>query len=98
MNPIAEHFGAEEIDLRNVQFTPELLASIPAHLARHYRVLPISNSPRVLRIALADPAELDTIDALVHLLRRELELCVAEPNQLQEYVNRPYGSDDEHVQ
>jgi type IV pilus assembly protein PilB len=94
MNPLAHHFGAEEIDLRNVQFTPELLASIPAKLARRYRVLPVVDSPRMLRIALADQAELDTIDALAHLLRRELELCVAEASQLDDFVNRLYGSEE----
>ena len=73
----------------------ESLASIPAPLARHYRVVPVFNSPRVLRIALADPAELDTIDALAHLLGRELELCVAEASQLDEFVNRLYGSEGE---
>ncbi len=95
MNPLAKHFGAEEIDLRNVQFTAELLASVPARLARRYRVVPVFNSPRVLRIALADPVEIDTIDALAHLLGRELELCVAEASQLDEFVNRLYGSEGE---
>jgi len=95
MNPLGEHFGAEEVDLRNVEFTPELLGSIPADLARRYRVVPVFASPRVLRIALADPAELDTIDALAHLLRRDLELCVAGASQLNEFVNRLYGSEGE---
>ena len=93
MNQLAEHFGAEEIDLRNVQFTAELLACIPADLARRYRVVPVFDSSELLRIALADPAELDTIDALAHLLRREIVLCVAEASQLNEFVNRLYGSE-----
>ena len=95
MNPLAEHFGAEHVDLRSVHFTPELLGSIPAHVARHYRVVPIFDVPKVLRIAVADPAELDTIDALSYLLRRDLELCVAEASQLNEFVNRLYGSKGE---
>jgi hypothetical protein len=40
MNPRAAHFGAEEVDLRKVTFTPELLAYVPAEYARLYRVLP----------------------------------------------------------
>ena len=90
MNPRAELFGAEEVDLRSVKFTAELLACVPAHLARRYRVLPVLDSPAALRLAVADPSDLDTLDSLTHLLRRELELCVAEESQLTEFIGRLY--------
>ncbi len=91
MNPWAEHFGAEEIDLTDVSFTPELLACLPVEAVRHYRVLPVFSSSTKLRLALADPSDLDTIDSLHHLLRRDLELCVAEAGQLDEFIERLYG-------
>ena len=91
MNPRAAHFGAEEIDLRNVLFTPELLACVPAHLAKRYRVLPVSDSASVLRLATADPSDLDAFDSLTHLLQKSLELCVAESGQLDEFIGRLYG-------
>lgn len=91
MNPRAAHFGAEEVDLRQVTFSPELLACVPAASARRYRVLPISSSPDKLRLALADPSDLDAIDSLHHLLHRNLELCVAEESQLNEFIERLYG-------
>jgi hypothetical protein len=91
MNPRAEHFGADEVDLRDVSVTPELLACVPAESARRYRVLPVFSSPDKLRVALADPSDLDAIDSLQHLLRRDLELCVAEESQLNEFIERLYG-------
>jgi hypothetical protein len=91
MNPRAVHFGAEEVDLRLVAFSPELLACVPAESARRYRVLPIASSPDKLRLALADPSDLDVIDSLHHLLHRDLELCVAEESQLNEFIERLYG-------
>jgi type IV pilus assembly protein PilB len=91
MNPRAAHFGADEVDLRNVSFTPELLACVPVEAVRHYRVLPVSSSPTKLSLALADPSDLDAIDSLHHLLRRDLELCVAEASQLDEFIERLYG-------
>jgi general secretion pathway protein E/type IV pilus assembly protein PilB len=90
MNPRAAHFGAEETDLRNVPFTAELLACVPAHLARRHRVLPVFNSPAVLRLAVADPADLDALDSLTNILQRNLELCVAEVDQLDEFIKRLY--------
>jgi Type II secretion system (T2SS), protein E, N-terminal domain len=87
----AEHFGAEEVDLRRIEFTAELLGCVPAHIARRYQVLPVSDSPALLRIAIADPSDLDAIDSLTHLLRRELELCVADESQLAEFIGRLYA-------
>jgi len=94
MNPRAMHFGAEEVDLASVVFTPELLACLPAHVAKRYRVLPVSDSGRVLRLALADPSHLAAMDTLTQLLRRELEWCVAEDGQLAEFITRLYGSEE----
>ena len=93
MNPRAMHFSAEEVDLRNVSFTAELLGCVPTHLARRYRVLPVFDSPTLLRLAVADLSGLDAIDSLTHLLRRELELCVAEDSQLDEFIRRLYRSE-----
>jgi type IV pilus assembly protein PilB len=91
MNPRAAHFGAEEVDLRNVPFTPVLLACVPAELARRYRVLPVSTSHRLVRVAVADPSDLEVLDALSHLFGRSVEICVAEATQLDEFIERLYG-------
>lgn len=92
MNPRAAHFGADEVDLRNISFTTELLACIPADLARRYRVLPIFESPGSLGLALADPADLEAIDSIHRTLQRDLLVSVAEASQLDEFIGRLYGS------
>ncbi len=94
MNPRAEHFGAEEVDLRDVTFTRELLACVPARLARLHRVLPVRDLNQKLVLAVADPSDLGSIDSLQRLLRRDLELCVVEESQLAEFIRRLYGSED----
>jgi type IV pilus assembly protein PilB len=91
MNPRAAHFGAQEVDLGQLAFTPELLACVPVEFVRRYRVLPILSSPDTLRLALADPSDLDTIDSLHQWLHRDLELCVAQEGQLNEFIERLYG-------
>jgi hypothetical protein len=91
MNPRAVHFGAMEIDLRDVAFTPELLASISAEFARRYRVLPISSSPHEFVVALTDPSDLKAIDAVHELVQRDVALCVANASQLDEFLERLYG-------
>jgi type IV pilus assembly protein PilB len=94
MNPWAEHFGTDEVDLRRVNFTPRLLACVPGELARRYRVLPISNFHTELWISMADPSDPEALDSLHQLLGRELVLCVSEVGQVDEFIARLYGSED----
>jgi type IV pilus assembly protein PilB len=91
----AEHFGAMEIDLKDVQFTKELLALVPAEYARRFRVLPVSVSPGSVCLAMSDPSDLAAIEAVGQLLDLEAEICVAHARQLDEFIQRLYGSDHE---
>ena len=73
----AAHFGAEVVDLNAAKITDEVIATIPRHIARKYRVVPVFKHEGSLTVALADPSDLDTIDSLTHLLRMEINLQVA---------------------
>lgn len=94
MNPRAQQFGAEEIDLTDVTFTKELLDCVPASLARRFQLLPVADLPKTLKVAMADPSNLEAIDALHRIVQQDLEVCVADADQLQEFVVRLYGLED----
>jgi hypothetical protein len=91
MNPRAAHFGADEVDLRQVKFTPELLARIPADAARRFWVVPVGWSLGTLRLAIADPSDIQALSSLNELLDCDLEICVAEADQINDFVVRLYG-------
>ena len=85
-------FYGDKLDLSTVNFTPDLLRSIPAHLALHYRALPVFQTDGgALGIALADPTAIDTIDSLTHLLHREIQPRSADELQLGVFLRRLYG-------
>ena len=92
MNPQAEHFGTEEVDLRDVLFTPELLACLPAELARRCRALPVSASVNSVRVAFADLCDLHAVETVSRSLDCELEVVVADTEQLDEFIARLYGT------
>jgi hypothetical protein len=92
MNPQAEHFGTEEVDLRSIWFTPELLACLPAELARRCRALPVSVSSDRVRVAFADLCDLDSLETVSRALHRELEVASVDPAQLDEFIGRLYGT------
>ena len=93
MNPRAAHFGAEEVDLRDIAFNRELLALIPAEFARRHLILPLLDSPDRVVVATADPSDLGAIDALHARLQRVVEICVADESQLHEFIGRLYASE-----
>ena len=84
MNPRAAHLGAEEVDLRTVRFTADLLAYVPAKLARRSRILPIRSLPDKLQVATADLSDLEAIDSLHNVVQRF--------NAIWNYVLRSLGN------
>jgi DNA polymerase (family 10) len=64
----APHFGAEVVNLSELKIADDVIATIPRHIARKYRVVPVYKHDNSITVALADPSDLDTIDSLTHLL------------------------------
>src|SRR5512147_2171063 len=64
----AAHFGAEVVNLSDIKIDDEVIAAIPRHVARKYRVVPVFKHDNSLTVAIADPSDLDTMDSLQHLL------------------------------
>ena len=87
----AAHFGAEVVNLNDLKITDDVIAAIPRHIARKYRVVPVYKHDGTLTVALADPSDLDTIDSLTHLLRMDINLQVASEADIETALGRYYG-------
>lgn len=89
----AAHFGAEVVNLSELKIEDEVIATVPRHIAKKYRVVPVFKNGNTLTIALADPSDLDTIDSLTHLLRMEIVHQVASEADIEAALNKYYGKD-----
>ena len=87
----AAHFGAEVVNLREMTITDDVIAAIPKHIAKKYRVIPVFSDAKSLIIAIADPSDLNTIDTLTHLLRAEINLQVASEEDIESALGKYYG-------
>ncbi len=87
----AAHFGAEVVNLADLKIPDEVIAVVPRHIARKYRVVPIFKHDGSLTVAIADPSDLDTIDSLTHLLQMEINLQVASDPDIEEALGRYYA-------
>jgi type IV pilus assembly protein PilB len=59
---MADVYHLEYADLTKVKIEPELLELIPSALAKKYSVVPYSLDGNILKVAMADPLDLQTIE------------------------------------
>lgn len=90
---IAEALGAEFIDLQDTLIQPTILKLVPNGLARLHRALPIGLNGNTLRIAFADPFDLDSAEDLRFALGKELEVVVVPSDQIEDAIKEHYGGD-----
>ncbi len=87
----AAHFGAEVVRLSEMRIPDDVIAVIPRHIAKKYRVIPIYKQDNNVTVAIADPSDLATIDSLTHLLKADITLQVASEQDVDSALNRYYG-------
>ncbi len=87
----AAQFGAEVVDLADMRIPDEVIAAVNRGIARKYKVMPVAMSSGSIRLAVADPSDLDTLDSLRHILKQEIEFCVATEEALDVALTKYYG-------
>jgi flavin-dependent dehydrogenase len=86
----AAHFGAEVVNLSDLQIPNDVIATVPRDIAKKYRIVPVFKHDSTLTVAMADPSDLDTIDSLTHLLRMEISLQVASERDIESALSKYY--------
>lgn len=87
----AAHFGAEVVNLAEMQISDEVIASVRRDVARKYRVIPVYKHEGSVTVAMADPSDLATIDSLTHILGVEVNTMVASETEIEDALSRYYG-------
>jgi general secretion pathway protein E/type IV pilus assembly protein PilB len=91
----AAQFGAEVVNLSEMRLSDEVIAAIPRHVAKRYKVIPVYRNEGSITVALSDPADLDAIDSLHHLLNQEIQVQVATEEEIDNAIERYYGGNKE---
>jgi type II secretory ATPase GspE/PulE/Tfp pilus assembly ATPase PilB-like protein/DNA-binding NarL/FixJ family response regulator len=74
---------------------PEALALIPEAMARKYNAIPISVEDNVLQVAITNPEDVFAIQVLATQSQMQIELKVANAEEIQEAIDFNYKSYDE---
>jgi type IV pilus assembly protein PilB len=95
LQSIASQLGAPVVTVRERDLTPELLRTIPAKMARMYQCLPVRQVDSTLQVALVDPLNPGRIDELGFVVKKDIQLVVADPAQVQKAIEKFYPEENE---
>ncbi|MDB6072411.1 MAG: type ii/iv secretion system protein, partial [Verrucomicrobiaceae bacterium] len=85
--------GMEFMDLHGFVGNPEMKAIVPQEVARRYKVAPLGFSGTTLQLAIPDPYDFETLDALPHVLQPDIEFFCATPALIRGVLSSIYGNE-----
>jgi type II secretion system protein E len=88
---LAEQVGVPYVLLRHIEVQPEILAKVPAKFASQYTLFPLGLQNGALKVAVADPFDVQALDELKLLLGMDIKAVWASPRQIHEAIHRHYG-------
>jgi len=95
---LANQFGLEMISLADYRVPDEVIACMPRHVARRYKVMPVYKHDSTLTVAISDPLDVDTVDSLRYILKMNVEPVVASKADIDVALGRYYGTADDTVE
>ncbi len=95
---LASQFGMDTISLADYKIPDDVIHSIPRHIARRYKIVPVGRHDNALTVAISDPLDVDTVDSLRYILKTNVEPVVASRGEIEAAFARYYGTADESVE
>ncbi len=87
---LAQQYGMEIVDLNRFELPEEVLALLDNETVKKYNVIPVGLHDETLTIAMADPTDVDTLDALRYMLGKDIDAVVAPKEQIAKVINEYY--------
>ena len=94
LHVMASNLGTEVVSLRDHELSPDLLKTIPANVARMYHCVPVALNDGILQVALADPLDPAHADEIGFASKRDVQVVVADPAEIEKAIDRHYGQEE----
>ncbi len=95
---LASQFNMDMIELAEYRVPDDIIALVPKHVARRYKIVPVGKHENTLTVAISDPMDVDTVDSLRYILRMNVEPVIATKTDIENSITRYYGSADDTVE
>ncbi|MDD7752731.1 MAG: ATPase, T2SS/T4P/T4SS family [bacterium] len=97
LSMLCEQYGLELVDLSEYEIPEDVAARISPELAKQYKIVPVRVHDDILTIAMGNPTDMDTVDALRVVLQCDIDAVVAPQEQIDRLYTLTYGSDVEKL-
>ena len=87
----AAQFGTEFIELGEQTVGDDVVSAVPRNVAHQYKVVPLYMDELSVTVAMADPSDLDAIDGLGQALGMEVNVNVADEEEIEAALKQYYG-------
>ena len=87
----AAQFGTEFIELGEQTIGDDVVSAVPRNVAHQYKVVPLYMDELSVTVAMADPSNLDAIDGLGQALGMEVNVNVADEEEIEAALKQYYG-------
>lgn len=93
---MSEQLGYELVDLSNISISDQVLSLVKADLLKKKSVIPIEfgENSNTIRVAMADPLDLDTIDDISIITGCRVEPVIATEHQIKIAIDRFFGQEE----
>ncbi len=91
LRAMAQQHGLEYVDLSEVTISAETVELVPESIAWENAILPLMAEDGMIKVAVSDPEDYDTIEKLRFILNRRIETALAPREAIQEAIKRYYG-------
>ena len=90
---VAVNSGMEYVDLMGFTPVPEAKELVPLDVAMRYKIAPLGTDRGRLQVAVSDPYDFETLDALPHVLQPDIEFFCSTPAAIKTLMSNIYGNE-----
>jgi type IV pilus assembly protein PilB len=91
VDALAEQLGIDVFDVsKTFTLDPDVVLTIPEHIARHHHALAVGRSDTALAVAMSDPLDLVAIDDIRIATGSELDIHVGLRSEIDEAIGKAY--------
>src|SRR5574341_297198 len=88
---LAQELQIEIVNLQSMKISREALALLDVDSARRYKALPIAMTEAEVKVALVDPFDLESLDNLQYLFKKNVTHVLADSEDLEKALAKHYG-------
>ena len=98
LTEVAEHLGCAYVAELPEQLDAAMVTAISGNLARTYGVAPLKVNPTGIELAAIDPLNPRIVEDLTFALGKDIRVVMADPEKVEQLVQRHYGEDDAAIE